>query len=127
MTFKLTAPKLHVTEKHVAGACLELLQYRGYFPVRLQSGYWKSLDGKRIRRMGFPGLPDYVAAHAIFPAVFLETKAPQGKLSLAQQQTIWGMTTSYGVAVVTVSNVEALNDWLDEHEAAARKRWASAP
>ena len=123
MTFKLTAPKLHVTEKHVAGACLELLQYRGYFPVRLQSGYWKSLDGKRVRRMGFPGLPDYVAAHETYPAVFLETKAPKGKLSGAQEQTIWGMRSAFRLAVVAVSDVGALDAWLDEHEAAARKRW----
>lgn len=126
MSFRLKAPTLHVTEKHVAKACLHVLQLRGYFPVRLQSGVWKSLDATRTRRMGFPGLPDYVAAHALYPAVFLETKSPKGKVSIVQEQTIWGMRAS-GLAVVAVSDAGALDAWLDEHEAAARKRWASGP
>ena len=45
--FRLREPKLHVVENHVESACLDMLRVRGYWPVRLHAGTFKSADGKR--------------------------------------------------------------------------------
>lgn len=113
-------PKPKLVERDVAKACKQLLAYRGYYPVRLQSGLLKSLDGQRVVPVGEIGLPDFVFVHERYPAFFLETKRPNGQLSDAQKKKHWEMTVAYRLAIATIDRVEALTPWLDAHEAKAR-------
>jgi hypothetical protein len=110
--FRLTAPKIKLVEDDVERACIDLLRLRGYYVVRLQSGLFKTPDGRWIR-IGEPGLPDYACIKRDF---FLETKRPGAKLSPAQEKKIFELEKVYGIAVATVDGVERLPRWLDNHE-----------
>jgi hypothetical protein len=112
-------PKLKLVENDVETACLQLLAYRGWYPVRLQSGLFKTPDGRWVR-VGAVGLPDYVCLHERHPAFFLETKRPASGLSAQQAKKQWELRVAYKLAVATVDRVEALTPWLDAHEAKAR-------
>lgn len=111
--FRLKPPP-RLREDDVERACLDLLRYRGYYPVRLQSGLFKTPDG-RWTRVGEPGIPDYIAAHGSYPAVFVEVKRPGGALSTEQRDKI-GELELWRLAVATVDSVEALLSYLEQHE-----------
>lgn len=111
--FRLTPPT--ISENDVEFGVKQVLQYRGYYVVRLQSGTFKTVDD-RWQKVGDPGLPDYVAVHPKWPAVFVEVKRPGGKLRETQLQKIWEMQMGYHVAVAVVDSPQALSQFLDEHE-----------
>jgi hypothetical protein len=109
--FRLTAPKL--TENDIESACVDLLKWQQYRPLRLQSGRFKTFDNRWIS-IGEPGLPDYVV-----PAFFVEVKRPHGKLSPEQAFKIQQFEED-GIPTAVVHSVEALAEWLAEREAAIR-------
>ena len=109
--FRLTPPRVKLVENDVERACLDLLRLHGYYVVRLQSGRFKTSDGRWVT-VGEPGLPDYVCVKSDF---FLEVKRPGGKLSPAQINKIFELS-SCGFRVATIDSVERLEAWLDEHE-----------
>jgi hypothetical protein len=117
--FRLTAPKIKLVEDDVERACIDLLRLRGYYVVRLQSGFFRTPDGRGVR-VGEPGLPDYACMKRDF---FLETKRPGAKLSPAQEKKVFELEKGYGIAVATVDRVEHLARWLDDHE----KKAGTAP
>jgi hypothetical protein len=109
--FRLTAPKL--TENDVESACVDLLKWQHYRPLRLQSGRFKTFDDRWVT-IGEPGLPDYVV-----PAFFVEVKRPRGKLSVEQAMKIRQFDDD-GIPTAVVQSVEALAEWLAKREAAIR-------
>lgn len=114
--FRLTPPKVpKLRENQVAKACLDMLAFRGYYVVRLQSGLFRTKDDRFIQ-IGKKGLPDYIALHRHYPGFFMETKRPGGALSEEQVKLTWTIANAYRIAVVTIDSVEALRVWLDEHE-----------
>jgi len=111
-TFRLTSPKIKLVENDVERACIDLLRLRGYYVVRLQSGLFKTPDGRWIR-IGEPGLPDYACLKDDF---FLEVKRPGARPSPAQIEKIFQLEAAYKIKVATVDRVEHLLRWLDEYE-----------
>lgn len=121
--FRLTPQgKPVLTENDVETACLDLLLRRRWYPVRLQSGLFRTVDGRWLR-IGAPGIQDYVVVHEIYPAFFMETKRPRGKLTEKQIRKAWEISTAYRLAVTKVDTLEALIEWLQEHERKAAARW----
>lgn len=110
--FRLTSPKIKLVENDVEKACLDLLRLRGYYPVRLQSGLFKTPDG-RWCRVGEPGLPDYVIVKRDW---FLEVKRPGGKPNPAQIQKVFELEKIHRIPVATIDSVEHLVEWLDALE-----------
>lgn len=110
--FRLTAPRVKLVENDVEKACIDLLRLRGYYVVRLQSGLFKTADGRWVR-VGEPGLPDYVVIKRDF---FLEVKAPKKAPSAAQVQKAFELEKGYGITVATIDSVERLASWLDACE-----------
>ena len=107
--FRLTSPRPpKLVENDVERACLDLLRARGYYPVRLQSGRFKTPDDRWIT-IGEPGLPDYAVLKQDF---FLETKAPNQQPSAAQIKKAFELEAAYRIRVATVDNVERLAEWL---------------
>lgn len=117
-TFRLVPPKLR--ETHVVGQVLDLLRLRGYYPLRLQSGFFRTKDGRGIT-VGEPGIPDYVAIHERYPAVFLEVKRPGGKLRDDQCGKIAELEL-WRLAVAVVDSAEALIAFLNMHEHTAKQQ-----
>jgi hypothetical protein len=111
------APKL--SENDVERTCLDLLAYRGWYVVRLQSGLFKTVDGRFVR-VGAPGLPDYVCLHAERPAFFLETKRQKGALSLVQEQKQFEINVCFKIPTITIDKVEDLIDYLDKRDEAGK-------
>lgn len=117
--FRLTPPKpLPISENHVEKQCTDLLKYRGYYPVRLHSGVFRTKDNRFIT-VGERGLPDYAVLHRTFRGFFLETKKPGQGVSPEQAKKHWELRKAYGLAVVTIARIEDLIPWLDEHEKTA--------
>ena len=74
--FRLTSPpKPKLSENDVERACLDVLRYRGYRPVRVPAGKYRTPDGQRWVQIGEPGMPDYVIQQ-----FFLEVKRPGGRV-----------------------------------------------
>ena len=115
-------PPLKLTENDVESACIDLLRIRGWYVIRLQSGLFKTPDGRWVR-VGKKGLPDYVAMHAVYPAFFMETKRPRGNPDAEQERTHWELTGAYRLAVVVIDRVESLKPWLDGFEQGIREGW----
>jgi len=111
--FELTSPRLN--ENDIEAQCLGLLWRRGYYPVRLNSGLFKTADNRWVR-VGERGLPDYIAIHERYRGFFLEVKRPGGKLSEDQQIKIRNLRHAYHLRVAAVDSVETLHAWLNEHE-----------
>jgi len=118
--FRLTSPRVKLVENDVERACVDLLRLRGYYVVRLQSGLFRTPDGRWIR-IGEPGLPDYAALKRDF---FLEIKAAGRKLSAAQIEKVFELEAAHRIAVATIDSVERLAAWLDDHE---RKAGTASP
>lgn len=114
--FRLTSPKVPpLTENDVERQVTDLLKWRGYFPLRQQSGLFKTQDDRTVT-MGEPGMPDYIVAHKRHPWFFLEIKRPGGKLSASQQKWINLHRVLYGLKVTVVDGLEAIKAWLEQNE-----------
>lgn len=105
--FRLTPPKIRLTENHVERQCLDLLGLRGFKVIRLNSGKFKTKDNRWIT-IGEPGIPDYV-----IPAWFMEVKRPGGILSDDQSKKIWELEKIWGLQTIVTDNVVELIEWLD--------------
>lgn len=114
MTRAFTLKHTRLRENDIEDACLDLLRWRKYYPIRLQSGKFKTVDGRWIT-VGEPGLPDYV-----IPAFFLETKRPGGKLTPDQEQKIWELEAGYELQTAIIHEARDLTVWLDRYEAKIR-------
>lgn len=108
MSFRLRPPKIRLTENHVERQCLDLLRLRGFNPIRLNSGKFKTKDNRWIT-IGEVGIPDYV-----IPAFFMEVKRPGGELSPEQTQKIWELEKIWGLQTIVTDNVAGLIEWLDQ-------------
>ena len=111
--FRLRSPR--ATENDIEAGCLALLRLRGWYPIRLPSGLFKTPDG-RWMRIGEPGLPDYAALHEQHPGILLEVKRPGGKLALDQIEFIDEVRMGYRLAVGVVDSTESLAAFLDNQE-----------
>jgi hypothetical protein len=124
MRYRLQSPKpCRPKEKELAKDVCAFLLRRGWYPLRQQTGLFKSFDGRRIIPVGFEGLPDYVVMHEIYPAFFIETKRPGAKPSDVQQRRAWELRTAYKLAVTTADSVDGLRVWLEGHERRVREIW----
>ena len=119
--FRLKSPQL--TENDIKRACLDLARYRHYYPVRLQSGLFYTVDG-RPYPAGEPGIPDFVLVHGDYPAPFVEFKRPGRKLDPRQQDKFAELILGYDLHAVRADDPVAFRDWLDEFEARCRVRMA---
>lgn len=106
--FRLTSQRIKLSENDVERACLDLLRYRRLYPLRQQSGRFKTSDGRWIR-VGVPGIPDYV-----IPKFFVETKAPGGILSDVQRAKIYELHKHWDIETAVVESVEELIEWLEK-------------
>ena len=112
--FRLSAPRIKLSENDVERQCLDLLRLRGYYPLRLQSGLFKTKDDRHVR-VGEPGLADYVVLHRTFPGFLMEVKRPGGKLSTVQEKKFFEVQTN-SIAWCAVDSYEYLMRWLYAHE-----------
>ena len=112
--FRLTAPRPHILEKHVAQQIKQSLLRRGWIPIRQQSGKFRTPDGRWIT-MGEPGIGDYICMHAEHPAFFLETKRPKQHMSPEQKLKQWEWNV-YGIKTCKADSVEELLAFLEVHE-----------
>jgi hypothetical protein len=120
--FRLTAPP-PLVENDIERQCLDFLRLRGYWPIRLHAGTFRTVDGKRWIKGVQQGTPDYGALHELYPGFLLETKRPGGSLTLAQSAAVHNLQMGYRLAVCVAASAEDLAVWLNEHERAARVRW----
>lgn len=108
MSFRLRPPKIKLKENDVEKQCLDLLRLRGFNPIRLNVGKFKTHDNRWVS-IGEPGTPDYV-----IPAFFMEVKRPGGELSQDQIQKIWELDKIWGLQTIVTDNVAELIEWLDQ-------------
>lgn len=78
-----TSPPL---EKTIQAAIIAELEKVNLTVIRLQSGTVKSLDGFRFIKLCDKGTPDLLILFSDRPAIFLETKKVNGKLSPDQER-----------------------------------------
>ena len=109
-------PPPRLVENDVERQCLDLLRLRGYWPVRLHAGTFKTADGARWIKGVDKGTPDYAALHARHRGFLLEVKRPGGELSPAQTFKINELRQGYRLAVAAVDTATALAAWLEAHE-----------
>jgi len=122
--WRLTSQKkIQLTENDVEEACLDVLRWHHFYPLRQQSGRFimpdreviDTLEGAgvpfRWQTVGEKGIPDYV-----IPRFFVEVKAPGGVVSLVQRRKIQELALNHLETAVPRS-VEEMVAWLDEHEA----------
>jgi len=116
--FRLTPWKPKIREKDVVEACIDYLNVRGYACVRVPTGRYRTLDGKRFVTFGAPGIPDYVAIHSRYPGFFIEFKRPEGgRLSEVQKRKLHELIEAHRLAATVCASVEDLVTWLAAHEA----------
>lgn len=113
--FQLKAPTLKLSENDVESACVDLLRLRGYWPIRLHAGLFKSADGKRWIRGVEKGTPDWAAFRS--PSFLMETKRPGGVLSDDQKRKIFELEKFFGLKTIVVEGAEELLAWLDKQSA----------
>lgn len=114
--FRLTPPRLRLSENDVESACIDLLRLRGYWVVRLHAGVFRSTDGRRWITGVPKGTPDYAALHHKRPAFLLEVKRPGAKPSPEQETKHFEIRLGYRIAIAVVDSVDTLAGWLDHHE-----------
>lgn len=120
--FALTSPKVKLLEKDVIKQCLDLLEYRQWWVKRNPVGKYRHAVTGNWAEFGPPGIPDYLAVHEVYPAFFIEFKRPGGKLRPTQLSEFRILQTSFRLAAVKVDSLEALKEFLREHEGRARAR-----
>jgi hypothetical protein len=100
---------VHLAENHVENQLLDFMQLRGWSPVRILAGVFKSLDGKRHVRGAATGMPDWLFYRGN-QSLWIEAKAPRGKLSL--EQRIWfDRAAEEGVPAVIVRDLDTFMVW----------------
>jgi hypothetical protein len=107
--FRLKPARLPVRENHVEKACLDLLRFTGWWPIRQHVGRFRAPDGSWIT-IGEAGDPDYAVLRA--PGFFLETKAPDGVLAEIQKDRIMKLERFYKLETAVVTDVGELERWL---------------
>lgn len=113
--FRLRAPA--ITENHVETAAVSLLRYRRYKVERLHNGLYRPYNGRGVVQMGEPGRPDYICAHAIHGAFYMECKRPDGgELSSEQARWIERAQRGWDLPTAVISNTEELIEWLFQFE-----------
>ena len=121
--FRLTPYKPKISEKNVIDTCIDYLNLRGYAVIRIPTGRYRTLDGKRVVTFGAPGMPDYCAIHSHWPGFFIEFKRPDGGvLSDIQKQKIHILIEAHRLAVTVCNSLDELVRWLGEHELRAKTR-----
>jgi hypothetical protein len=120
--FRLQPPR--ASENDIERGCLALLQLRGYFPIRIHTGTFKSADGRRWIKGADKSTPDYAAVHERFPGFLLEVKRTGEQPTPEQIQKHSELRMGYRLAVGTVDSTESLARWLAEHERKAAELWA---
>ena len=113
MSFRLTAPKLQLSENDVEEQCITLAGLHGYRLERLHTGKAKTLDG-RFLTLHPTGTPDWVAVHGKRLSFYLEVKRP-GKKPSPEQERKHAELRLQGQTIITVDSVKALKDWLELH------------
>ena len=84
-------PKVKARENLNLRAVRELLEWKGWKVVRLNTGAFPITDrnGKtRYVKTGTRGLPDLLALKETYPPIFIEVKGEGGKLSKHQKEMI---------------------------------------
>jgi hypothetical protein len=119
--FRLTSPRVVMTESDVTERCEAALRQRGYWLKRNHVGLFKTPPGDWVT-MGPTGIMDYLAVHETWPAFFLEFKRKGKTLRETQQTQFEEVQFGYRLAAVMVDSVEELIDWLGGHESRARQR-----
>ena len=112
--FQLKSPGIKLSENDVESGCLDLVRLRGYWPVRMHAGLFKSADCKRWIRGVEKGTPDWLAVAP--PSFFIETKRPRrGVLTDEQERKIFELEKFWGLQTIVATGVEELLAWLDRH------------
>lgn len=122
--FRLKAPP-GPTEKQVTAGCKAVMERRGYKPLRLHAGTFKSADNLRWIKGVAKGTPDYLGVHELYPGFLLELKRPGNVPSPLQEAKIWELRIGFRLAVVVIDDAQLLEPWIDAHEAGARKKWGA--
>lgn len=97
-----------MTESAIQRAIMRIVQQLGGLCFRLNSGTARSPDGTRIIHLCPKGTPDLLVIHRT-GILWVECKAPNGKLSPAQQRMIETLR-NYGQHVIVA---QSENDVLD--------------
>jgi hypothetical protein len=118
------APPPGPTEKQVTEGCKAVMQRRGYRPLRLNSGLFWTVDGRR-QPVGECGIPDLAGMHELYPGILVELKRPGGKTSPEQEAWMEETRIGYRLAMVVIDDAMALEEWLDAHEERTRKTWGA--
>ena len=105
--FRLTSPVVKLVERDVTQGCVDILHLKGFMPIRLPVGLYKTPDGKRWIQIGEKGMPDYVV-----PEFFVEVKRPGGELGDDQRRKIAEIEQIWRIPVAVVDSVDALAEWL---------------
>ena len=113
--FRLRAQKIQLSERDVRDACLMLLNLRHYWYRRMNSGLFRTVDG-RWHTEGQTGDTDYAVLHAQFPGFLLEFKRPGEKLRPEQERRHFEIQLGYQIAIAVVDSKEALEAFLNAHE-----------
>ena len=120
--FRLRAPnKIRLSEADVVRQCSDYLRAKGYWVHRNPVGKYQAPSG-HWATFGPPGIPDYLAIHHRHPAFFIEYKRPrgyrqsQGKLRPTQVLQFAVIRDDYGLHAVKIDSLEALIEFLQEHE-----------
>ena len=122
--WKLTPQKIEISESDVAKACVQLLRWRHYQPLRVPAGRYIMPDREvleacrkcgvkpRWQTIAEPGYPDYV-----IPRFFVEVKRSSGgELSHEQAIKIMDLERTWRLPVAVVKNVDELIQWLAQHD-----------
>lgn len=127
--FRLTSDKIQLSEKDVVRACLDVLQWRHYWPIRQHVGRFLHADRAviqacrearvplRFATIGEPGDPDWAVMHARRPGFFMEMKRPGGKPEEGQQKRHAELALC-GFETPLIDSKEALDDFLKQYEKA---------
>jgi hypothetical protein len=121
MSFRLTSPRIVMTERDVIHNCTAVLRQRGYWLKRNHVGRFVTPSGDWVT-MGPPGIMDYIAVHETWPAFFVEFKRPGEVLRDTQQTEFQEIQFGYRLAAVMIDSVHELIDFLSGHESRARQR-----
>ena len=83
-------PKIKIPEKENMKAIRELLEWKGWTVIRLNTGQFVVGEGKNKRyiKTGTLGLPDLLALKPGYVPLFVEVKGTGGKLSENQKRMI---------------------------------------